>query len=136
MTIQLLKRYSMAVALVFCTTGTVLAHHSYAQFDMGNTVSVQGTVKQWDWTNPHSWLTLYVEPGNGVQPEVWEIESGSPSMLLRTGFTRTSLTVGEKVTVKFHPHRDDPHKGSLVAVDFPGGKSLTVDGSKIRDTQQ
>jgi len=102
-----------------------LAHHSYAAFDPDKVVSLQGTVKRWEWTNPHSFLYVTVS-GPGSATTDWEIESASPSLLKRIGFTATSIKAGDKVTVRLHPHRSKALFGSLVAVDMPGGKTLVV----------
>ena len=103
----------------------VQAHHSYAAFDKDRVVSIQGTVTRWDWTNPHSFLYIAVR-GPGRATTEWEIESASPSLLRRIGFTATSMKAGDRVTVRLSPHRTRAHFGSLVAIDLPGGKTLVM----------
>jgi hypothetical protein len=103
----------------------VQAHHSYAAFDKDRVVSLQATVTRWDWTNPHSFLYVVVKgPGRAITE--WEIESASPSLLQRVGFTATSIKAGDRVTVRLYPHRTRAHFGSLVAVDLPTGRTLVV----------
>lgn len=101
------------------------AHHSYAPFDKDRVVSVQGTVTRWDWTNPHSFLYLVVR-GPGRTTTEWEIESASPSLLQRIGFTATSMRAGDRVTVRLYPHRTRARFGALVAVDLPNGRTLVM----------
>jgi len=118
----------MAIAASLLSLSVVepaAAHHSYAAFDGDKVVSLQGTVKRWDWTNPHSFLYLTVK-GPGASTTEWEIESASPSLLKRIGFTATSIKAGDKVTVRLHPHRSKGLFGSLIAVDLPTGKTLVV----------
>jgi Family of unknown function (DUF6152) len=103
----------------------VQAHHSYAPFDKSRVVSVQGTVTRWDWTNPHSFLYLAVR-GPGRATTEWEIESASPSLLQRIGFSATAIKPGDRVTVRLYPHRSRARFGALVAVDLPSGRTLVV----------
>ena len=98
------------------------AHHSYAAFDRSKTVTLSGTVKAWEWTNPHTWLQVMVDDG-GKQVE-WSIEGSSPNGLARRGWTRTSFKPGDKVTVIIHPLKDGSNGGSYVKATLPDGKTL------------
>ena len=95
------------------------AHHSFAMFDQKKVVTLEGTVTQFQWTNPHSFLELDV-PGNGH----WSIELNSPNNLKRQGWTRSALKPGDKVTVRLNPLRDGQHGGLFLDVHLPGGKVL------------
>jgi len=92
------------------------AHHSYAQFDASQTISMTVTVVTWEWTNPHSFLQVE----DNATGDKWYLEAGSPSMLSRTGMTRTTFKPGDKVNVKMHPRRDKSLNGSLLSVDMDG----------------
>src|SRR5215472_1424486 len=59
-----------------------VAHHSFAMFDANKTVTLQGTVKAFEWTNPHSWILVNVPNAQG-RPEEWTIEAGAPAGLVR-----------------------------------------------------
>jgi hypothetical protein len=115
-------RNSITGAAVLTLTGSLLAaapasaHHSYAQFDASQTISMAATVVTWEWTNPHS--QLQVE--DNATGDKWYLECASPSMLSRTGMTRTTFKPGDKVTVKMHPRRDKTLNGSLLSVDLDG----------------
>ena len=71
------------MALVMCAV-PALAHHSFAMFDAEKTVSIEGTVKEFQWTNPHSWILMTVSGAQGEQQ--WAIEMGGPSGLARQGW--------------------------------------------------
>jgi hypothetical protein len=96
------------------------AHHSGAMFDGKKTVSVTGTVKSFEWTNPHSWLEVMAEEKSGKQVQ-WSIELNGPEALFRQGFRPDSPKVGDHVTVVLHPLRDGRHGGSVISVLLPNG---------------
>ena len=108
---------------VLATSGGVLAHHSFAMFDNQKTVTLDGTVKEFQWTNPHSWVQLVVkDPATGKDVE-WSIEAGSPNGLERQGWSRHSAQPGDKAQIDIHPLKDGTAGGSLIA--------MTVNGQKI-----
>ena len=97
-------------------------------FDNQKTVTLVGAVKEFQWTNPHSWIQLLVkDPASGKVVE-WSIEGGPPDNLLRQGWKRTSLKAGDNATVVIHPIKDGTNGGSLV--------SAAVDGMPIGSTGQ
>jgi hypothetical protein len=110
------------LAVVLASAGGALAHHSFAMFDNSKEVSVQGTVADWQWTNPHSWLELKVtENGKVVN---YSIEGSSPNVLLRRGWTRKALKPGDVVTVQMFPLKNGDKGGQLRRVIFGDGKFL------------
>ncbi len=101
------------------------AHHSFAQFDQSKAVVLKGTVKSWEFTNPHSWLQL-VCIQNGQEVE-YGIEGASVSTLVRRGWTRTTFKVGDKVTVEIYPSRDPGKKeGALLKATFEDGTTIST----------
>jgi len=104
----------------------VLAHHSFSMFDMQKEMTISGTVKEFQWTNPHAWVQILVKGEDGKVVE-WSIEGNSPSVLARQGWTKRSLKTGDAVTVTIHPMRDGSTGGSIV-------KMLGADGKQIGDT--
>lgn len=104
-----------------------LAHHSGAMFDPKITVKVTGKVREFQYTNPHSWLLVDAQDSAG-RPVVWAFEAEGPSTLLRAGIKRTTLQPGDAVTVATHPLRDGRPggtwicltKGAEVLVPSPG----------------
>lgn len=101
------------------TAGAVDAHHSFSMFDTGREVTLEGTVKEFQWTNPHSWIQLMVMEPSGKEVE-WSIEGSSPNNLARFGWTRTSLKAGDHVQAVIHPLKDGSIGGSLVKVTVNG----------------
>ena len=95
------------------------AHHSFAMFDSQKNVTLNGTVKEFQWTNPHSWIQVMVKDASGKDIE-WSIEGGSPNGLARQGWKRTSLKAGDKVAIVIHPLKDGTSGGSLVDVSVDG----------------
>lgn len=98
------------------------AHHSFAMFDMKKDVTVVGTVTEFRWTNPHAWAHIDVDD-KGTKTN-WAFEMTSPNNLVLGGWRRSSLKVGEKVTVTYHPLVNGKAGGSLVKIQLPDGKIL------------
>jgi hypothetical protein len=96
------------------------AHHSFAMFDAEKTVKLEGTVKEFQWTNPHSWILMNVTNAQGGQDQ-WVIEMGAPGGLARQGWVPKTLTPGMKVTAIIHPLKDGTHGGQFMAVTLPDG---------------
>ena len=101
-----------------------LAHHSFALFDLGKEVTVSGTVKELQWTNPHCWIQLLV-PNNDSTVE-WSIEMGSPLEMLRGGWRPTTIKPGDKIEVTLHPLRDGKSGGSFVTAKFADGRAIST----------
>jgi hypothetical protein len=99
------------------------AHHSFAMFDLGKDVTVEGVVKEVQFTNPHVWLQILVKDDRGTETEL-SIESGAPGMMLRNGWKPSTLKSGDKVTLTMHPLRNGTPGGSLVSIKVPDGRTL------------
>jgi hypothetical protein len=97
-----------------------LAHHSFAMFDAGKLMTLEGTVTQFQWTNPHAWILLMVNDAEG-KPAQWAIEMNGPTGLARDGWYPKTLTPGMKVKVVIHPLRDGNKGGQYLAVTLPDG---------------
>jgi hypothetical protein len=121
-------------ALLIGACGTALAHHSFSMFDMKTTKSITGTVKQFEWTNPHTWLWIMV-PNEKGELEQWGIEGMSPNFLGRRGWSKNTLKPGDKVTVEIHPLRNGEHGGTFLNVTLPNGKKLMMFGAQIEDAK-
>jgi Family of unknown function (DUF6152) len=100
-----------------------LAHHSFAMFDAEKKVTLEGTVKEFQWTNPHSWILMTVNNPQG-QAEQWAIEMGGPSGLARQGWVPKTLTPGMKVKTVIHPLRDGTAGGQFMAITLPDGTEM------------
>jgi Family of unknown function (DUF6152) len=99
------------------------AHHSFASFDRSQRVTLEGTVKEFQWTNPHAWIQVVVPDGHGGEVE-WGVECGSPNMMARTGWKGSTLAPGDKVTAVVNPLRDGGPNGSLVQITLADGTVL------------
>lgn len=105
--------------------GSASAHHSFAMFDMSKTLTLAGTVANFEWTNPHSWLWIQVPDGKGGS-QLWGLEGQAPGELTRHGWTRHSINVGDKISVQIHPLKDGQLGGSFQVVTFADGTVLTA----------
>lgn len=100
------------------------AHHSFAMFDATKTVTLKGTVKDFQWTNPHVVIFVVTDPAQGT-PEEWSVELTSPGNLTRQGWTRQEFKPGDKVSVDINPLRDGGHGGGFKQItNLATGKIL------------
>ena len=112
-----------AGAAVAAGSGTAYAHHSFAMFDADTKVTLEGVVKEFQWTNPHAWIMVTVADKEG-KAEPWAIELVGPSGLVRQGWKPKTLTPGMPVTLTIHPLKDGSHGGQFMAVKLPDGTQL------------
>ena len=124
---KLLVAGPIAALAVAALASPALAHHSGSMFDPTKTVTLEGTVKEFQYTNPHSWLQIVVVGADG-KPVEWGFESEGPSTLLRAGIKAKSFLPGEKVTVSCHPMKDGRTAGSLLSVTKADGTVLSPRG--------
>jgi Family of unknown function (DUF6152) len=105
-------------------TMPAVAHHSFSMFDAQQTVTLDGTVKEFEWVNPHSWLRVVVNDKTTGQPAVWVLELSSPSRLVTMGLRADSMKAGDAVSVTFHPLRNGSRGGQFIQAVLPGGKKV------------
>lgn len=117
----------LVLALITATPPAASAHHSFAAFDQTKVVSVKGTVKEFQWTNPHTWLQLVVVTQSGASEE-WSLEGLSPNILGRMGWKRDSVAPGDVVTAFFNPMRSGAHGGNLVRIVRADGTQVPTAG--------
>jgi hypothetical protein len=112
------KSYLAAAVLAAASAASwpVIAHHSFAVYDRTKTLTIKGNVKTFQWTNPHCVVWVTVQPDGGGEPQEWGIETTSPGVLTRSGWTRNSIKPGDHVAVEFNPLRDGSHGGGLNSV--------------------
>jgi hypothetical protein len=99
--------------------GQASAHHSFSMFDINREMTLEGTVKAFEWASPHSWVELMVKDAKGREVE-WSIESSSPNNLTRFGWRRSSIKVGDHALAVIHPLKDGQVGGSLVKITVNG----------------
>ena len=119
-----------ALLVTLGLAGTVSAHHSFSMFDMKTTRTIAGTVKQFEWTNPHTWLWIMV-PNDKGELEQWGIEGMSPNFLGRRGWSKNTLKPGDKISLDIHPLRNGEKGGTFLNVTLPDGKQLKMFGAQI-----
>lgn len=118
-----LKLLSFAVIAAASFAAPAFAHHSFAMFDPSKTVTLDGTVREFEWTNPHSWIHVVAADASGRQLE-WSIEMGSPAQIAQRGFKADIVKPGDKVTVTLHPLKDGSRGGEFLSVKLPNGQTL------------
>lgn len=103
-----------------------LGHHSYAMFDQTQLLNFKGTVADFEWVNPHSWLHVSIMNESGTA-ETWSFETSSPGGLSREGWRADSVASGDEVEIEFHPLRDGSRGGQLLVVSHSDGTKLCAD---------
>ena len=108
----------------------VFAHHSFAaEFDSNKRVTLKGTVTRVDWRNPHIYVYINVKDENGVVTE-WACEGGPPNVLMREGWTRNSVKVGDEVTIDGAVAKDDSKRINSRTVTLADGRKVFAGSSE------
>jgi hypothetical protein len=122
--IKLLGAATIGLAAAsFLPAGSALAHHSTAMFKMDVNTALTGTIQRFDWQNPHTWIVFDVPNAKGGYDR-YGIEGMSPNYLVRHGWTRDTLTPGQKVELTIHPLKNGMMGGFDVSVKFANGKVM------------
>lgn len=119
------KAMSIAACLTLSLVGAAAAHHSNAAYDSDHPQTVQGTVKQVNWSNPHISFIVETDVKEGPQSGTWVFEVSSPGVLTRSGWTKRALQPGDHATFTYLPLRDGKAGGYLRKVILQDGKELT-----------
>lgn len=118
------------VAAIFTVSVPASAHHSFsAVFDAKVPVEVSGTVTEVEWMNPHAWIYIDVESEDGETVN-WAFELGSPNGLMRRGWTRKSVQVGDQISVTGYKARDGSNRGNISSIVLADGRELTGASSR------
>jgi hypothetical protein len=118
------KAFCLATIAASAIGAPAFAHHSFAMFDAEKTLTMKGTVKEFEWTNPHSWLRVTVMDEKTGKPLLWALEMSSPARLTTMGMHANSVKAGDSVSVTFHPMRDGTRGGQFIQAMLPGGKAV------------
>jgi len=116
------------LGLVLFAAMPAAAHHSDAMFDSAKEITLNGTVKEFQYTNPHSWIQLLVPAAAAGTPVEWSIETAAPIVLLRAGIKPTSLQPGDKISLRFHPLKSGGPGGSLIEIKKQDGTTMSLRG--------
>jgi hypothetical protein len=117
------------VIAALCIAGALpaAAHHSFAMFDAERTITLSGTVKEFQWANPHALIWLTVEDAAKPAPVTWAIELTSPGNLRRGGWNKESLKPGDRVEVTANPLKDGGPGAGFFSLKFvDSGKVLSM----------
>ena len=117
-----LRACSLGAILVTAMAAPAFAHHSFAMFDASKTITAKGTVKEFEWTNPHSWLRVMItDPASGKDMQ-WAFEMSSPRTMTTLGMTPDTVRPGDTVTVTYHPLKDGSRGGQFMQALLPNGE--------------
>lgn len=117
------------IAAALSVAAPAAAHHSFAMFDQTKVVTLEGTVRQFQWANPHAFIELDVVSRG--QTKRWAIELNSPNNLTRQGWRRSSLKPGERITVRIAPLRNGNPGGLFL--DLRKADGTVLDSGIARD---
>lgn len=125
------KKMKFVMGLLLIAFGApVLAHHSFAAvFDANVVVEVTGTVTEVEWMNPHAWIHVDVKNDAG-EIEKWSFELGSPNGLIRRGWSRGTIKIGDELAISGYRARDGSTRANVRSVTLANGQQL--DGMSSR----
>ncbi len=109
-----LKIVCLSAITVAVLTAPTFAHHSFDMFDAGRTVTIEGTVEEFEWRNPHALLRVLVNNEKAGRPVLWSFELSSPGQLVPMGMRGDSVKAGDAILVTFHPMKDGTHGGQFI----------------------
>jgi len=114
----------LGVAVEFCSQ-PAFAHHSFAMYDSGKQITIEGVVKEVQWTNPHVWIEVMVPNAAGGQDE-WSVECTSVNFMIRRGFSKHTVKPGDRISVSLSPLKDGSHGGSFKGINSLNGAPLKL----------
>ena len=115
-----MRRALLTLLGISLATGAA-AHHSPALYDLQKTITLTGTVVQYEWSNPH--VYIFIRSATDASGALWQVETGSPTMMERGGWFKDSLRVNDQVVVEVNPARNSTQRVGLL------GSLKKVDGS-------
>jgi hypothetical protein len=115
------RTFTLIAALL---TASAYAHHSGAMFDRTKKVDLVGTVKEYQFANPHVWIELMVPVKDGKEVQ-WSIEGEGPPIMARLGVSPRTLKPGDKIKIQAHPLRDGRTGGSFITITLADGRVVT-----------
>ncbi len=117
----------LAGAALFVAAAPAMAHHSTAMFDQTRTVELEGTVVEFQYTNPHSWLIIEIEEEDGTKT-TWGFEAEGPGTLMRQGIGKNTFPAGTEVTVHGNPMKDGRPAAAWIDTVMPDGTVVSPRG--------
>jgi hypothetical protein len=106
-----------AMGSLMLFSGSALAHHGVAGYDMTKTITLHGTVTKFDWSNPH--VVVFVDAKNdGGQMQNWTIEFAAPVHMVRAGWSKSAMKPGDDIVIDTHPSRNGAPVGISSTITF------------------
>ncbi len=118
-------RAALTLAVSVAVGAAVIAHHGASDYDVEREIRVSGAVREWRWTQPHTWVYLTVSPPDGA-PVIWEGEGPPLSWAEARGWSRTMLQPGERLTLVMYPSRRKPSSGLVKRIERANGQVVVV----------
>jgi hypothetical protein len=119
-----IRGFVLAAVTAVLLAAPAHAHHSFAMFQATKKVTVTGTVKEFEWINPHVWVHLQVTDDETGKSAQWSFEAGSTGQLSASGWKSDTLKPGDKISLSFHPLKDGSFGGQLLDVTLADGTTL------------
>jgi hypothetical protein len=113
--------------MIAASVGPIAAHHSTVPFDTTKQTTLTGIVKEFDWTNPHTWIWINVPNDKGGM-DLWGVEGMSPNYLGRRGWTKSTIKPGEKITIVGRPMTDGSKAAMFMSATLADGKVMSQSG--------
>ena len=123
---------TVATAAVLTAPVWSYAHHSGAMWDNSKTLTLVGTVREFQWSNPHCWIQLLVDDAAGGEKLEWSVEMSAPIQMRQGGWKPATLKAGDRIQVTVHPARDGSHAGNFVSAAGVDGRPLTAQTQEPR----
>ena len=124
-----MKNGMLLLSILLVTSLPASAHHSFAAvFDAEKPVDKTGTVTEVEWMNPHAWIHIEVEDEDGTTA-IWSFELGSPNGLIRRGWSRGTVQVGDVISISGYRARDGSNRGNVKSITLANGRELTGNSS-------
>jgi hypothetical protein len=124
MTLKTALKLAVPAAALLALASPALAHHAFNMFALDQVVTVQGTVKDYQFKMPHVWIYMVIPAKTGGGTEEWGFEAHSPNLVARKGWNIATLKPGDKITMRMHPMKDGSKAGSVIDVTLADGKNL------------
>jgi hypothetical protein len=117
------KTLTLASVAALCLALPAVAHHSHANYEPSDTLEITGTVVDFQWINPHTWIYITVMGEDG-EPQEWALESGSTGQLTRRGWGADSMKPGDTITALVKPLKDGSYGGVLGIITLADGTAI------------
>ena len=120
-----------AVAVLVGIAAPAAAHHSFAMFDPDKTITLKGTVKDFEWQNPHVWLEMNVMDQATGKLVKYSLEMGSVARSTYDGWKKDTVRPGDAITATMHPLKDGSRGGMYLSVELPSGQKFGRTGPAV-----